>query len=534
MKQKSLLTSIICTMALVFLSHIPNAYADNGYSFGNSMEEGYISMDLKKWMSAIPNEAPLSTLSIPGTHDSMALYDGASFGYAKDQSASLSTQLEKGIRYIDIRIRDTDDAFAIHHGIVFENAMFGDVLNMVTSFLKSNPTETVIMRVKNEHEQDINRYEKIFQTYWDAYKSYFWNPTSSNPKLGEIRGKIVVLQDFPSKTQFGIPYSNLDVEDAFDNVTYESKWNIVWNRLDNLTLNRDPNKIYLSHFSANTPNDSLTGKPSGYAEFINPRGITYLKENKYKTFTGIIAADFPDTVYTQSILYKNYLYYSLPTDKLYSVPVNMDICTKQDYAQTCVENMDPSYRTHEMYETINRLVEEDTLNEKTNWSGKSSYNFIRFNYIILPGQEKGVLDKLNTMSRETLKVRDVLKALNGYHNNTNTITEIDSANGVPIFPPVTLRDAVYRDQVNNYPTWVELGVYNKFKVISQHNPKIWKRLEELGVSLNDQTKEVIMAFDDPNDPGYFPDVDDLPIVDSGSGNNDSGNSDYFEDHLPIE
>ncbi|WP_178389845.1 hypothetical protein, partial [Bacillus cereus] len=120
-----------------------------------------------------------------------------------------------------------------------------------------------------------------------------------------------------------------------------------------------------------------------------------------------------------------------------------------------------------------------------------------------------VLDKLNAMSIDTLEIRDVLKALNGYHNNTNTITKIYSSNGVPMFPPATLRDAVYTDQVNNYPTWVELGVYNKFKVISQHNPKIWKRLEELGVSLNDQTKEVIMAFDDPNAPGYFPDVVDI-------------------------
>ncbi|MEK4677601.1 MULTISPECIES: phosphatidylinositol-specific phospholipase C [Bacillus] len=490
-------------------------------------------MDLKKWMSVIPNEAPLSTLSIPGTHDSMALHDKLAFGYAKAQTASLSTQLEKGIRYIDIRIRDTGDAFAIHHGIIYQDAMFGDVLNMVTDFLRNNPTETVIMRVKNEDEQDINRYEEIFQKYWESYKSYFWNPTSSNPKLGEIRGKIVVLQDFKSQTKFGIPYSGLDVEDAFDNVTLGSKWNIVWNRLDNLTLNRDSNKIYLSHFSANTPNDALTGRPVDYAEFINPRGVTYFKENKYKTFTGIIAADFPDTVYTQSILYKNYLYYSLPTDKLYSIPVNMDICTKLDYPQQCVENMDPSYRTHEMYETINRLVEEDTLNEKTNWSGNSWYNFIRFNYIILPGQEKGVLDKLNKMSIGTLNIYDLLKALNGYHNNTNTITKIESATGAIMFPPATLRDAVYTDQVNSYPTWVELGVYNKFKVISQHNPTIWKRLQELGVSLNDQTKEVTIAFDDPNAPGSFPDVVDVVPGNPPGSLIPPDNSDPFVDY-PIQ
>ncbi|MCQ6530710.1 ETX/MTX2 family pore-forming toxin, partial [Bacillus mycoides] len=49
----------------------------------------------------------------------------------------------------------------------------------------------------------------------------------------------------------------------------------------------------------------------------------------------------------------------------------------------------------------------------------------------------------------------------------------------------------YTDQVNTYPTWVQLGIYNKFKVISQHNPTIWNKLKELGFALDDQTKEVI-------------------------------------------
>ncbi|OLR25455.1 hypothetical protein BLD50_12170 [Bacillus cereus] len=115
------------------------------------------------------------------------------------------------------------------------------------------------------------------------------------------------------------------------------------------------------------------------------------------------------------------------------------------------------------------------------------------------------------ISKKDLSIRQVLKVLNGYHNNTNTITKLLSYVNVdiagqqvtmpleaPDSAPAILRDAVYTDQVNNYPTWVELGVYNKLKVISQNNPKVWSKLQELGFSLNDQTREVIVAADVEN------------------------------------
>ncbi|WP_340828679.1 hypothetical protein [Bacillus sp. FSL K6-0268] len=63
----------------------------------------------------------------------------------------------------------------------------------------------------------------------------------------------------------------------------------------------------------------------------------------------------------------------------------------------------------------------------------------------------------------------------------------------------------YTDQVNTYPTWVQLGIYNKLKVISQHNPTIWNKLKELGFALDDQTKEVIfngvIDMRDQKEPG---------------------------------
>lgn len=317
----------------------------------------------------------------------------------------------------------------------------------------------------------------------------------------------------------------------------------------------------------------------------------------------------------------------LPTPSF--ATTDMSSCSKNGYSQSCVEQTDSSVnnRTHTMYETINRLVEIDDLNEQTNWSENSWYNFIRFNYLILPSQEQKVFNQLNTIPKDNVELKQVLKALNGYHNRTNTITDtntlqISNVNvnkyiedpgpdpnsdqyreintkvinesysqpltkktqnitesilstkqltvthslnigakeglkssigvSVPLIGEVKgemffeytgnygytnasatidttthtvtspqedillaprtgavvtakLSTPVYKtkllgisrikgyytDQVNNYPTWVQLGIYNKFKVISQHNPTIWNKLKELGFSLDDQTKEVI-------------------------------------------
>src|SRR6266487_4141969 len=89
------------------------------------------------WMRWVPDNKRLSELSLPGTHDTMALYGG---GIAETQSLPLRAQLDAGIRVLDIRCRHIEDVFAIHHGVVFEHAYFGaDVLKVCYEFLQDNP-----------------------------------------------------------------------------------------------------------------------------------------------------------------------------------------------------------------------------------------------------------------------------------------------------------------------------------------------------------------------------------------------------------
>lgn len=105
------------------------------------------------WMSQVLGSKKLSELNIPGTHESCARYGGP---LAACQTLSLQEQLEAGIRFIDIRCRhigdgNGNDIFTIHHDVFYQNLTFGTgVRDVCIDFLKKNPTECIVMSIKEE------------------------------------------------------------------------------------------------------------------------------------------------------------------------------------------------------------------------------------------------------------------------------------------------------------------------------------------------------------------------------------------------
>ena len=118
------------------------------------------------WMSSLNSDLFLSQFSIPGSHNSMALFEPFS-RTAKTQNLSLSDQLKAGVRFVDIRCRHLDNGFVIHHGSVYQRTNFDDVLNAVTSFLNANPSESIMMSVKEEHTPSGNT--RSFAQTFDSY-----------------------------------------------------------------------------------------------------------------------------------------------------------------------------------------------------------------------------------------------------------------------------------------------------------------------------------------------------------------------------
>src|SRR4051812_34206377 len=149
----------------------------------HAADESYRSLssaDHPDWMKSVPGTTNLASMSIPGTHETMAIHGGDLVQTQEDYGDSggtLAAQLKAGIRMIDIRARVNDgNTFTIHHGAFYQQANFDDVLNTTGAFLDQNPTETVLVRLKHEctggtgsckDADGQNPFEDIFDSYRD-------------------------------------------------------------------------------------------------------------------------------------------------------------------------------------------------------------------------------------------------------------------------------------------------------------------------------------------------------------------------------
>ncbi|HDR7891083.1 TPA: phosphatidylinositol-specific phospholipase C [Bacillus toyonensis] len=258
--KKFIKSGILTCFTLTSLCTASTAFADRHTGYSYESDIGYRN---PTWMSKLEDTQKISEISIPGTHGTMALH-GASFideDLTRNQTMPLSQQFNAGIRYVDMRVKRVKDSFAMQHGIVNQKAMFEDVLKETIQFLRSNPQETILMRLKEETdpESGSKSFEEIFKSYRDRNASYFWDPNSvsfserNNPKLGDVRGKIVILQNFSASQEYGINYESLNIQDNFEvsagpDGLYE-KWNAVKNHLLNANKNSNNSNIYLNHFS---------------------------------------------------------------------------------------------------------------------------------------------------------------------------------------------------------------------------------------------------------------------------------------------
>ncbi len=215
------------------------------------------------WMSAIDDRRPIYEINLPGTHDS-ATANPLSVGtlaqhyqnYAKCQNLKIKEQLKAGIRFFDLRLcheidilngividvtyDDYKNLWLIHGdwqaGGAFNMRYFCyngtgmsislyDVLGDIEEFLRSHPTETVIINVCRESGDSKKTVEEINAIVDQRLKEHFQkesrktNPAtgksylygsgnfSSLPTLGECRGQIVVLSEHPGEVGYGTIYS---------------------------------------------------------------------------------------------------------------------------------------------------------------------------------------------------------------------------------------------------------------------------------------------------------------------------------------
>lgn len=255
------------------------------------------------WMSFRNGASRLSELSIPGTHDSGALHEPAP-GTSKCQDLSIAEQLDVGVRFLDVRCRHVNDAFAIHHGRVYQRQNFADVLSVVTQFLAANPGETVIMSVKEEYDPvgNTRTFEETFDDYV-ARDPRRWRLDAEIPTLDRARGRIVLLRRFGVKNgPKGVDASDwpdnatfergrLRVQDAYRVASTDEKWRAIVSMFDE-TEARPPDALHLNFCSGF---ETVAGIPNitKVASDINPRLVAHLKANPGRR-RGVVVMDFVD------------------------------------------------------------------------------------------------------------------------------------------------------------------------------------------------------------------------------------------------
>ncbi|MFE1166750.1 phosphatidylinositol-specific phospholipase C [Nocardiopsis sp. NPDC058789] len=272
------------------------------------------------WMDEIPDGTSLAALSIPGTHDTGA-WTGSVF--SRTQDLTLSEQLGSGVRFLDVRTRHYRDAFPIHHGVEYLNLNFTDVVTDIGAFLDANPSETVLMRMKKEHteEENTRSYEETLNHYIeedpdtrDILTERLWVPEQGAdrvPDLGEVRGRIVIVQDFSASRDYGVHWNgaSLDIQDDYRVPTLfdvPAKWEKARDHFERTATGAD-DVLYVNHLSGSgapwaNPREVAWGALG--IRGVNPRAVDHLRPVAAPR-TGVVVMDFPSQELTDLVIAHN-------------------------------------------------------------------------------------------------------------------------------------------------------------------------------------------------------------------------------------
>ncbi|WVF70752.1 hypothetical protein IAT40_005546 [Kwoniella sp. CBS 6097] len=154
----------------------------------------FAQQDSANFLSRLPDDTPLGDLTLPGTHETCALY-GYPISQCQQPSTPILQQLMDGVRFLDVRLRVVGDELLMYHGPRPQRSTLKILLSVLHDFLFAHPGETVILCIKQEtppwHPHFSSILYKAFQPFLDR-----WWLEERIPFLGEVRGKGILLSRF--------------------------------------------------------------------------------------------------------------------------------------------------------------------------------------------------------------------------------------------------------------------------------------------------------------------------------------------------
>ncbi|GIZ39840.1 hypothetical protein CKM354_000320700 [Cercospora kikuchii] len=281
------------------------------------------------WMSKLDDGAPVSSLSIPGTHDSAAYTQP--WPFVATQNMDFAQQLDSGIRYFDLRCGLVHDVAEMVHGSYLLRLKLRDVLRVLYEWLDGHLTEGLVVQIKEDRKAEQSNMHFAQAVYENiSARPERWRIANTTPCVGELRGKIQLLRRYngPRLMAFGIdvtawqdnpgtPFTihtqhevQLTIQDHYSFSEPLSLPNLITSKggdvsglLEKAANDLDPNHWYINFTSAFefnlyyqlTPRAIAIGGYYGFhwEEGINPRLRNYLNLRPGRRRLGIIAMDFP-------------------------------------------------------------------------------------------------------------------------------------------------------------------------------------------------------------------------------------------------
>lgn len=290
----------------------------------------------RNWMKLIPNQTYVKDISIPGTHDSGAykFWPAVSL-ISQCQKWNIEEQLNTGIRFFDIRCKkNSNGKFGIWHDFVDQVLSFDDVIGVILRFLKSNPSEGIVMRLSNEDNHVGAADEEFYNILNNYVRDYpvFFKGQNINPKLSEIRGKVYMLDKKGNNGAIygnGAKYgnSNLDMMDTYainkSPYTVDTKKKDVLNHLKKAATSEKWIINYLNgNCTSDYPLDCITINPIAVAKETNTAVGLKINQFKSKRKLGTIVSDYPSEQLVLDIINSNFD--EVTTEKKYEAEFKVD------------------------------------------------------------------------------------------------------------------------------------------------------------------------------------------------------------------